>query len=259
MRVLLVCPHPDDAEFTCAGTCLEAVRLGWDVHELLMTSDEYGTPRPEFKGKRIKHIRMHEMVEAAKAYGTSLDGSPKIHLHWFGEIDGYLPFTPAIFQRMKRIIEELKPRIVFGPDSFFTMDYHVDHMHAGWLVYLAIRSMPPQERPMLLLYHSTSNNFYLPINNLDIQVRAWSKHQSQTTPLSNKIVGKLRVLFYIFRRRKIGAVLAEGFRRVTFEAGENIMRRFFHKVLHNLFIRTNKGFPREYYLPSPADLGLHEA
>jgi LmbE family N-acetylglucosaminyl deacetylase len=256
MRMLVVCPHPDDAEFACAGTCQVALRLGWDVHELLMTSDEYGTPRTEFKGKRIKRIRMAEMVAAAKEYGTNPDGSPKISLHWFGEVDGYLPFNRDVLGRLSSIIKELRPRIVLAPDSFFTMDYHLDHMRTGWLAYIAIKAIPPAERPMLLLYHSTANDFFIPIASLGIQTAAWSRHRSQTTPLNNKIVGKARIMFYLFRRRKTGAVLAEGFRRAKFVRGENELVGLTQKAWRYLFTRTNNGFPREYYLPSPEALGL---
>ena len=80
MKLLFVNAHPDDVEFTCASTCQQAVNLGWQVIQLLMTSDEYGTNRNDFKGKRIRRIRIHEMEEAAKVYGTNQDGSPKIKL-----------------------------------------------------------------------------------------------------------------------------------------------------------------------------------
>lgn len=256
MRMLVVCPHPDDAEFTCAGTLLEALRIGWEVHELLMTSDEYGTKRAEFKGKRIKRIRMAEMVAAAKEYGTNVDGSPRITLHWFGEIDGYLPFDKNVLGRLSSCIKALHPRVVLAPDSFFTMDYHPDHVRTGWLVYLAVKAMPRVERPLLLLYHSTATDFFIPIKSLDIQTRAWSRHRSQSTPLNNKILGKLRVLFYLWRRRKVGGILAEGFRRARFTIEDNTVKGLRPKSWHYLFYRANKGFPRAYYLPSPEELGL---
>jgi LmbE family N-acetylglucosaminyl deacetylase len=255
MRVLLVGPHPDDIEFACAGTCQEAIRLGWDVHELLMTSDEYGTPRNEFKGRRIKRIRMHEMEEAAKVYGTCMDGSPKIHLHWFGEIDGHLPFTPSVLERLNAFISGLKPSIVLGPDSFFTMDYHPDHLRTGRLLYIAIKKIDPKDRPLLLLYHSTANDFFIPIRGLGIQVAAWSKHRSQTTPLNNKVLGLARWVFYLWRCRKTGT-LAEGFRRPMFLAGENEHRSIPSMIFHAIFSKLDAGFPPSYYQPDPAALGL---
>ncbi|MEX2729088.1 MAG: PIG-L deacetylase family protein [Candidatus Sigynarchaeum springense] len=254
--MLFIGPHPDDIEFTCAGTCKHAVDLGWDVHELLMTSDEYGTPRNEFKGKRIKRIRVHEMIEAAKEYGTNMDGTPRLQLHWFGEIDGHLRFNNEVLDKLKRFILELRPRVVIAPDSFFTMDYHVDHMRTGWLAYIAVKAMPPAERPMLLLYHSTANDFYIPIYDLAIKIAAWSKHRSQTTPLACKVLAKVHVLLYFLRRRKTGAAIAEGFRRARFADGENEPTRLCQKAWHCFFYRNNKGFPPTYYLPTPDALGL---
>ncbi|MHA1714106.1 MAG: PIG-L deacetylase family protein, partial [Promethearchaeota archaeon] len=172
IRLLIINPHPDDAEFTCASTCKQAVDLGWDVHEILMTSDEYGTTRDEFKGERIKRIRIHEMIEAAKVYGVNEDGTPKIKLIWFGEIDGHLRFTRSVFLKLKKMIQDFKPRIVIAPDSFFSMDLHPDHLKTGWLAYIAIKSIPPPERPVLLLYHSFKTDFYIPIKDLSIQVHA---------------------------------------------------------------------------------------
>ena len=42
MRVLFLNPHPDDTEATCANACKYCIDHNWDVHEVLMTSDEYG-------------------------------------------------------------------------------------------------------------------------------------------------------------------------------------------------------------------------
>ncbi|MHA1791841.1 MAG: PIG-L deacetylase family protein, partial [Promethearchaeota archaeon] len=200
MKVLIINPHPDDAEFTCASTCQQAVSLGWDVTEILMTSDEYGTKIDSFKGERIRRIRMNEMLEAAKVYGIRDDGNPKIKLIWFGEIDGHLRFNTDVYSRLQALVLEIAPDIVIAPDAFFSMDYHPDHVHAGWLVYIIIKNLSPAKRPILLLYHSFHNNFFISMNDLMISVKAWSKHRSQTTPLGNKILSQLRKVFYFFRR-----------------------------------------------------------
>ncbi|MHA1684089.1 MAG: PIG-L deacetylase family protein [Promethearchaeota archaeon] len=256
MKLLIINAHPDDAEFMCASTCLQAVDLGWEVHEILMTSDEYGTSRDDFKGKRIRRIRKHEMLEAAKVYGINDDGTPKINLIWFGEIDGYLPFNRDIFERLKHMILGIDPDIIIGPDSFFTLDYHPDHMCTGWLLYLIVKDMEKEKRPLLLLYHSTATNFFIPVKERSIQVRAWSKHRSQTSPLKNKILYPLRNIFYLFRRRKTGLVMAEGFRKPSFVRGENEMKKLKHKFFHYLFRGSLGGNNPALYLPTPEALGL---
>lgn len=256
MKLLFVNAHPDDAEFTCASTCQQAIDLGWDVYEILMTTDEYGVTRDDFKGKRIKRIRKREMEEAAKVYGVNLDGSPKIKLIWLGEIDGYLPFNRDVFQKLKQKMLEIKPDIVIGPDSFFSMDLHSDHNHTGWLVYLVVKSIQAKKRPTLLLYHSYNTNFYIPIKDITIQIKAWSKHRSQTSPLSNKFLLPLRKFFYLLRKRKTGATIAEGFRKANFIKNENQIEKFHHRILYCFVSKNFSGPPQERYFPTPKELGI---
>lgn len=256
MKLLIINAHPDDAEFTCASTCLQAVQLGWKVDEILMTSDQYGTPRDEFKGRRISRIRMQEMRDAATEYGTDDDGNPLINLIWFGEIDGYLPFNAKVLRELERLIENLDPDVIIAPDSFFSLDLHPDHLHTGWLAYIAVKRIDPAKRPELFLYHSYNANFFIPIKEIGIQVRAWSRHRSQTSPVKNKILLPLRKLFYFIRRRKTGPVIAEGFRRVDFTPGENNLVRPIHRMLYHFFARSFAGNSREYYTPTPEELGI---
>lgn len=256
MNLLLINAHPDDTEFTCASTCQQAVRLGWNVHEILMTSDEYGTSRDDFKGTRIQRIRKNEMLKAAKTYGRNENGSPQIHLIWFGEIDGYLPFNRDVFVRLRTKIKQIQPDIVIGPDSFHSMDLHPDHKHTGWLIYLAIKSLPLGKRPHLLLYHSFRPDYFVKITNLSIQVKAWSQHRSQTSPLLNKVLGTFRKIFYTLRRTKTGPAIAEGFRKATFSKNETQISSLKDRVLYYLFAGRTAGFPRDYYRPNPKELGL---
>lgn len=258
MKLAIVNAHPDDAEFTCAATIKQAIDLGWDVLEILMTSDEYGTTRDEFKGKRIKRIRVREMEEAAKVYGVHPDGKPKITLDWFGAIDGHLPFTRAVLDRLRGKLEAFGPDVIIGPDAFFSMDLHPDHVRTGWLVYLAARDMHAgrQRRPLVLLYHTTRPDFFVPFpaSLAWIQVEAWAKHRSQTSPLAVKVLRHARRVFYCLRRTRTGRVLGEGFRRATFRPGENTVSSAHHLALHHIFAGGESITTR--YTPSPAELGI---
>lgn len=256
MRLLIVNAHPDDTEFTCASTIKKCVDLGWDVFEILMTCDEYGTSRDDFKGKRIRRIRKHEMEEATKVYGINANGTPKIKLIWFGEIDGYLPFNKIVFEKLKSKVKEINPDIVIGPDSFFSQDLHPDHTHTGWLVYLVVKSIRTQNRPQLWLYQSWNTNFYVKIDNFKIQIEGWAKHKSQTTPLFNKMLGPLRKIYFNAKRIKTGPVIAEGFRKVTFSKNENNIEGIINQIIYRLFACFLRGEKPRRYLPNPKQLGL---
>lgn len=256
MKLLFINAHPDDTEFTSASTCLQALKLGWEVHEILMTSDEYGTEQFDFKGKRIRKIRKDEMKKAAKYYEDKAKSNNKLNLYWFGEVDGHLPFNKNVFERLKEMIVTISPDIIIAPDSFYSMDLHPDHKHTGWLVYLIVKSMERWRRPWLLLYHSFNTNFYIPIQDIAIHIQAWSMHRSQTTPLVNKALKPLRKLFYIFRKRKNGPCIAEGFRKVNFKTDENTIKKITHRVLYSLFAHNMKGFEGHRYHPTPKELGI---
>ncbi|MHA1150206.1 MAG: PIG-L deacetylase family protein [Promethearchaeota archaeon] len=255
MRILFINAHPDDAEFTCASTKKQAVDLGWEVFELLMTSDEYGTKRWEFKGNRIRMIRKKEMYQAAKVYGTNTDETPKIQLIWFGEIDGYLPFNSATYIKLKKKILEINPDVIISPDSFFSLDLHPDHKHTGWLTYLAVKSIPLPKRPTLLLYHSFNTNFYVKIKDMRIQIKAWEKHRSQSTPLQNKILWQLRKIFYTLRMKKTGLARAEGFRRVKFMNSENLLNKIKYRMIYHCVYKIFSSMDT-IWLPPPEELGL---
>ncbi len=256
MKLLFVNPHPDDAEFMAASTCQQAIDLGWDVTQILMTTDEYGTHQDDFKGKRIRYIRKDEMNQAAKYYGLNSDGSAKLNLYWMDYIDANLPFNREVYLKLRQKVLEIKPDIVIGPDSFFSMDLHPDHKRTGWLIYIVIKSIETSKRPELLLYHSFNTNFFIPIKDIETQINGWSKHRSQTSPLFNKLMNPLRKIFYNLRRRKSGPVIAEGFRRVNFTKNENKLFKLKHRILYHIFAHNDVGFSEQLCRPTPRELGL---
>ena len=256
MKLLFINPHPDDTEFTSASICKQAVDLGWDVSQILMTTDEYGTSRNDFKGNRIKRIRKHEMEEAAKVYGVNSDGTSKVKLLWFGEIDGHLPFNRDIYLKLKKLILEIKPDIILGPDSFYSLDLHPDHKHTGWLIYLIIKSIGPSKRPTLLLYHSSKCNIFIPIKDPLIHEKTLMKHKSQFTPFFIKISTPLRKLFYIIRKVKTGNVISEGFRKAYFKPGENSIKKLRYQIVYYFVVIFLGGFGEKRYTPTPQELGL---
>lgn len=255
-RILVINPHADDAEFTCATTLKRAIDLGWPVTQVLMTSDEYGTTRDDFKGKRMKRIRVHEMEEAARTYGTDADGNTKMKLIWFGEIDGHLPFNHDVFTRLRNIVLDFQPDIIFGPDSFFSMDLHPDHERTGWLVYLVVKSLEPSQRPLTLLYHSFNTDFFISMKRTSFNITALAAHKSQFPPLWLKILAGLRVFYYALRWRKTAGRNAEGFRRLTFKLGENKIEKLHHRILWSLFAKDPMGHDSARFKPTPEELGL---
>lgn len=187
-RVLFFAPHADDIEAFCPSTCKNAVARGFEVHEILTNSDEYGTLKKEFRGRRIARIRRSEMKNAAKMYGVHQDETSKIILHWLHYIDGFVPFDQDSVAQFRRLIEKIQPSIIFGPDPFFPIDLHTDHINTGRNFYYAIKSIPEKNRPKhLFFYQSYFPNTQFPYSSGKFVLSVRAKHRSQAPPILWKI------------------------------------------------------------------------
>ena len=215
-RILFIAPHADDIEILCNSTCQAAVKSQYQVHECLACADEYGTSRVDFRGRRLARIRKSEMNAVSKLYGTDKKGNAKITLHWMPYIDGFVPFTKESVSRYRRLILDLNPWLIFGPDPFFTIDSHPDHLNTGRNYYFALKSIPEHERPKLMLFFQTYRpDFYLPFGDMDLIYRTRIRHRSQFAPLLMKIFTYLG--HFIKRSASNGGRLVDTFRKVVFE------------------------------------------
>ncbi|WP_457559239.1 PIG-L deacetylase family protein [Candidatus Harpocratesius sp.] len=235
-KVLIICPHPDDAEAFASQLCMQAVQAKWEVHQVLATCDEYGTPINKFKGQRIKRIRYLEMLKAQRLYGVDKNGKYIMQLHWMNYIDGFVPQTKSAVFRLKVFIQKIKPDIIIGPDPFIYYDSHVDHIAVGKNYYLALRSLVSLERPRLMLYFQTlMPDFFLPKLHYKRVNLVRSAHLSQWTPRMVKIIEKFNFIVQIGVILKHGYVRkVEGYRLVTFNSSHNIPSGF-AKILFFFF------------------------
>jgi LmbE family N-acetylglucosaminyl deacetylase len=69
-RFMVVVAHPDDAEFSCAGTVARWVQEGKQAVYVLCTSGNKGSGDPEMTGERLAGIREAEQLEAAAVLGV---------------------------------------------------------------------------------------------------------------------------------------------------------------------------------------------
>src|SRR5262245_50986970 len=68
-RVLLIAAHPDDAEFSSAGTVSQWIRDGIDVVFVVVTSGDKGTADREMTNDRLSSLREDEQRAAAARLG----------------------------------------------------------------------------------------------------------------------------------------------------------------------------------------------
>ena len=69
-RVLVVTPHPDDAEVWCGGTVARWIKEGAEVNYVLCTDGGKGTDIPGITSKELSATREQEQREAAQVLGV---------------------------------------------------------------------------------------------------------------------------------------------------------------------------------------------
>src|SRR5947209_644145 len=129
-RVLAVYAHPDDPEISCGGTLALWAKAGSEVHVLICTRGEKGSPDPKQDPDELAAIRQEEMEAAAQVLGLSGHRSLDVD-------DGELENTVGLRGQIVSVIREVKPDVVVCPDPtavFFGNSYynHHDHRATGW-------------------------------------------------------------------------------------------------------------------------------
>lgn len=117
LDMLVVAPHPDDAELGAAGSILKMKDAGWKVGVLDLTSGEptpFGTP---------------ELRAQETAVATSI-----LNLDWRGNLgltNRALEATLDARAKLAGVFRKLRPRWLFAP---YWEDAHPDHVAATQLI-----------------------------------------------------------------------------------------------------------------------------
>jgi len=121
--------HPDDIEFTVAGTVAKWARAGCEVTFVLITSGNAGTHDRKFTRKSLARVREWEERESARILGAA-------RVVFLRHGDCELVPTLALRKELVRRIRRHRPEVVLCNDPqalFFGDRYinHPDHLAAG--------------------------------------------------------------------------------------------------------------------------------
>jgi bacillithiol biosynthesis deacetylase BshB1 len=117
LDALAIAAHPDDVEFSCGGTLIKLVKLGYRVGVMDMTRGELGT-------RGTGEIRAREAEAAAKAMGIAIRDNLELP-------DGHVWLNEESRVRMVRKIRLYRPRVIF---TQYWEDPHPDHIHTCQIV-----------------------------------------------------------------------------------------------------------------------------
>ena len=187
-QVMVVTPHPDDAEFGVAGTVARWTSEGKDVIYVVCTNGDKGTSDPNMKPDELARIREQEQLAAAKLLGVR----EVIFLRY---PDQALEDTPEFRKEIVRLIRMYQPEIVVTADPYRRYIWHRDHRIAGRVVLDAVfpyardihaypdlikQGLQPHKVKEVLLWASEDPNYCFDITEtFDIKLAALCCHKSQ--------------------------------------------------------------------------------
>lgn len=123
-RVMVVVAHPDDMEFSCAGTVAKFAKEGKQVVLVQCTSGDKGTARRDITSRELAELREGEEREACRRLGVQ-------HVEFLRLGDGELMPDVNFRERIVRQIRTHRPDIVVTHDPFRPYSLHPDHRAVG--------------------------------------------------------------------------------------------------------------------------------
>ena len=188
VQVMVVTPHPDDAEFGVAGTVVRWTREGKNVIYVVCTNGDKGTSDPNMKSDELARIREQEQLAAAKLLGVR-------EVIFLRHPDQSLEDTPEFRKEIVRLIRMYKPETVVSVDPYRRYLWHRDHRITGQVTLDAVfpyardflsypdlleEGLQPHKVKEVWLWASEEPNYRSDITDtFDIKLAALRCHKSQ--------------------------------------------------------------------------------
>jgi len=142
---MIIVAHPDDAEFTMAGTVAAWTEAGCVVTYVVCTDGNAGSHEPGMTREKLAEIRRAEQRAACAILGVS-------DVVFLGYDDGELQPTMELRRDLVRVIRQYKPEVVLtgDPTALFAGDYYINHPDHRAAALAAIDAVAPaSEMPLL--------------------------------------------------------------------------------------------------------------
>lgn len=226
-KVLVVTPHPDDAEYWCAGTIAKWIGDGAAVRYVLCTDGGKGTTDPNISSADLSKMREKEQADAAKSLGVQ----ELVLLH---HPDGSLEDNDEFRKELVRQIRQTQPDVVLCPEPYRkNLAWHRDHRITGQVALDAVfpcardhlhfeelwrdEGLEPHKTGTVLFWGTELADTIVDISDtFDAKMRAVHAHKSQLNGRNEQEIED----FVKERARESagdsGLEFAEAFRKVTF-------------------------------------------
>lgn len=226
-RVLVVTPHPDDAEIWCGGTIARWIKEGAEVHYLLCTDGSKGTDRPDITSQELSALREKEQLDAANILGVKA-------VAMLRHPDGELEDTGDFRKEIVRQIRLVRPEVVLTTEPYrMNLSWHRDHRITGQVTTDAVfpyardhlhfmelwrdEGLDPHKTGTILFWGTERPDTFIDIvDTLDQKLASVKAHKSQMANRSEADIDGFIKDRALEAGSQNGCQYAEAFRKVTF-------------------------------------------
>jgi LmbE family N-acetylglucosaminyl deacetylase len=187
-QVMVVTPHPDDAEYGVAGTVVRWVSQGKEIVYVVCTNGDKGTSDASVKPEELAKTREEEQIAAANLLGVR-------EVIFLRHPDQGLEDTPEFRKEIVRLIRMYRPETVVTADPYRRYIWHRDHRMTGQVTLDAIfpyardifsypdltkEGLDPHKVKEVLLWGTEDVNYRSNITEtFDVKLSALQCHKSQ--------------------------------------------------------------------------------
>lgn len=199
-RYLWVVAHPDDAEFSSAGTIRKLACEGKEIVIMQVTSGDRGTDNPAWTPETLGATREKEELEAARRLGVT-------QVEFLREGDGHVMPTIEFREKIVRMIRTWKPDVLVTHDPFRPYALHPDHRGVGITAHDCVYPLArdplyfPEHAEAGLESHKTAEIWYFGAEEPDVviditdhfddKINALKAHETQVSD-GAKLADRLR-------------------------------------------------------------------
>lgn len=227
--VVSIHAHPDDQEFSVAGTLAKWARAGAEIYSIVITSGDAGSNEPQYD-ETYKPI-LAKLREGEQRAANQIIGVKETV--FLGYPDGTLVPSLELRRELTRLIRKYKPDVVVSGDPssrFFGNSYmnHPDHRAAADVACDAVfpsagtrliftellhEGYEPHNVRYLYLHGSEKTDVWVDISTtIDTKVEALHQHKSQ---LGEWDVNQAMREWAASSGKEQGLAFAESFRRMV--------------------------------------------
>lgn len=180
--------HPDDAEFSSAGTITRFVGEGRNITIIQVTSGNRGTQDRNLTAEALAEIREREEREAARRMGVD-------DVVFLRQPDGYIIPDIALREKIVRQIRLHKPDVIITHDPFRPYAMHPDHRGVGQAAHDAVyptardhlyfpdhlaEGIEPHKTAEIWYFGSEAPDIFIDITDtFETKIEALKAHESQ--------------------------------------------------------------------------------